>query len=84
MNSLGVLFADRLDPPGQRRAWPRSGGWSWSGRDRGKSDSIDAEAVGSLGAAHPELPVASLDGAPGRSSCCRASVEDLVRQRTQV
>jgi hypothetical protein len=45
-----------------------------AGRDRGKSDPIDAEAVALAALRHPDLPVASLDGASGKSSCCRTSV----------
>jgi transposase len=55
-----------------------------AGRDRGKSDPIDAEAVALAALRHPGLPVASLDGASREVKLLSDFRRDLVRQRTQV
>jgi transposase len=55
-----------------------------AGRDRGKSDPIDAEAVVWATLRHPDLPVASLDGASREVKLLSDFRRDLVRQRTQV
>jgi hypothetical protein len=55
-----------------------------AGRDRGKSDPIDAEAVAWAALRHPDLPVASLDGASREVKLLSDFRRDLVRQRTQV
>lgn len=55
-----------------------------AGRDRGKSDPIDAEAVALAALRHPDLPVASLDGASREVKLLSDFRRDLVRQRTQV
>ncbi|MFD1938305.1 IS110 family transposase [Nonomuraea mangrovi] len=59
---------------GQRRA----------GRERGKSDPIDALAVARVALREPDLPVARLDG-PSREAKLLADYrDDLVTQRTRV
>jgi len=55
-----------------------------AGRDRGKSDPIDAEAVAWAALRHPDLPVASLDGASREVKLLSDFRRDLVRQRTSV
>src|SRR5215203_4253069 len=55
-----------------------------AGRDSGKSDPIDAEAVALAALRHPGLPVASLDGASREVKLLSDFRRDLVRQRTQV
>ena len=53
------------------------------GREPGKSDPIDAQAVAMAALRHPDLPVARSTARPGRSSCCRTTARDLVMQRTE-
>src|SRR4051794_9093506 len=54
------------------------------GREPGKSDPIDAQAVALAALRHPELPVAELDG-PGREvKLLSDHRRDLVMQRTRI
>jgi transposase len=55
-----------------------------AGRERGKSDPIDAEAVALAALRHPDLPVASLDGPAREVKLLSDYRRDLVRQRTQL
>ena len=55
-----------------------------AGRERGKSDPIDAEAVAVAALRHPDLPVASLDGPAREAKLLSDYRRDLVRQRTQL
>jgi transposase len=55
-----------------------------AGRERGKSDPIDAEAVALAALRHPDLPVASLDGSAREVKLLSDYRRDLVRQRTQL
>jgi transposase len=55
-----------------------------AGRERGKSDPIDAEAVAWAALRHPDLPVASLDGSAREVKLLSDYRRDLVRQRTQL
>jgi transposase len=55
-----------------------------SGRQPGKSDPIDAEAVALAALRHPDLPVATLDGPTREVKLLVDYRRDLVRQRTRV
>jgi transposase len=55
-----------------------------SGRQPGKSDPIDAEAVALAALRHPDLPVAELDGPTREVKLLVDYRRDLVRQRTRV
>jgi len=55
-----------------------------AGRDRGKSDPIDAETLALAALRHPDLPVASLNGASREVKALSYFRRDLMRQRTQV
>jgi transposase len=54
------------------------------GRQPGKSDPIDAEAVALAALRHPDLPVAALDGPTREVKLLVDYRRDLVRQRTRV
>jgi transposase len=54
------------------------------GRQPGKSDPIDAEAVALAALRHPDLPVAELDGPTREVKLLVDYRRDLVRQRTRV
>ena len=54
-----------------------------SGRERGKSDPIDALAVARAGLREPDLPVAHLDGEARDLRLLVDHREDLVRERTR-
>ena len=54
------------------------------GRQPGKSDPIDAEAVALAALRHPDLPVAELDGPTREVKLLVDDRRDLVRQRTRV
>jgi transposase len=53
------------------------------GREPGKSDPIDAQAVALAALRHPELPVAELDGPTREVKLLSDHRRDLVGQRTQ-
>ena len=55
-----------------------------TGRERGKSDPIDAAAVARAALAHPELPAARLEGPELDLHLLLAHREDLVAERTKV
>lgn len=55
-----------------------------SGRERGKSDPIDAAAVARAALAHPGLPAAALSGPELELHLLVAHREDLVRERTRI
>ena len=55
-----------------------------AGRQPGKSDPIDAEAVALAALRHPDLPVAELDGPTREVKLLVDYRRDLVRQRTRV
>lgn len=55
-----------------------------SGRERGKSDPIDAAAVARAALAHPELPAARLEGPERDLHLLVAHREDLVGERTRI
>jgi len=55
-----------------------------SGRERGKSDPIDALAVARAALREPDLPVACLDGESRDLRLLVDHREDLVRERTRV
>lgn len=55
-----------------------------SGRERGKSDPIDAAAVARAALAHPELPAARLAGPELELHLLVSHREDLVAERTRV
>ena len=54
------------------------------GRERGKSDPIDALAVARAALREPDLPVAQLDGETRRLRLLVDHREDLVRERTRI
>lgn len=54
------------------------------GRDRGKSDPIDALAVARAALREPDLPVAQLDGKTREVRLLVDHREDLVRERTRI
>jgi transposase len=54
-----------------------------AGRERGKSDPIDALAVARAALAHPELPVARLEGPELELHLLVSHREDLVAERTR-
>ena len=54
------------------------------GREPGKSDPIDAQAVALAALRHPELPVAELDGPAREVKLLSDHRRDLVMQRTRV
>jgi transposase len=54
------------------------------GREPGKSDPIDAEAVAVAALRHPDLPVAELDGPSREVKLLSDYRRDLVKQRTRV
>jgi len=55
-----------------------------SGRQRGKSDPIDAEAVALAALRHPDLPVACLDGPTRQVKLLCDHRRDLVTERTKL
>jgi len=55
-----------------------------AGRQRGKSDPIDAAAVARAALAHPELPAARLEGPELELHLLLAHREDLVAERTRL
>jgi transposase len=55
-----------------------------AGRQRGKSDPIDAVAVARAALAHPELPLARLEGAEMELHLLVSHREDLVAERTRM
>jgi transposase len=55
-----------------------------SGRERGKSDPIDAAAVARAALAHPELPAAALAGPELDLRLLLSHREDLVAERTRI
>jgi transposase len=54
------------------------------GRQPGKSDPIDAQAVAMAAVRHPDLPVAALDGPSGEVKLILDHRRDLVAERTRV
>ena len=54
------------------------------GREPGKSDPIDAQAVALAALRHPELPVAELDGPAREVKLLSDHRRDLVMQRTRI
>jgi transposase len=54
------------------------------GRERGKSDPIEARAVALAAMRHPELPVAELDGPVGEVELLSDHRRGLVMQRTRI
>ena len=54
------------------------------GRERGKSDPIDALAVGRAALREPDLPVAQLDGEARQVRLLVDHRDDLVRERTRI
>jgi transposase len=55
-----------------------------SGRQRGKSDPIDAAAIARAALAHPELPAAALAGPELELHLLLSHREDLVAERTRI
>jgi transposase len=55
-----------------------------AGRQRGKSDPIDAEAVALAALRHPDLPVAELDGPAREIKLLSDHRHDLVSERTKL
>jgi len=55
-----------------------------SGREPGKSDPIDAEAVAIAALRHPGLPIAELDGPAREVKLLSDHRRDLVKQRTRI
>lgn len=55
-----------------------------AGRERGKSDPIDAAAVARAALAHPDLPAARLEGAELELHLLLSHREDLVAERTRI
>lgn len=82
----GLLERDLLDA-GQTvvRVSPRlMGATRRAGRERGKSDPIDATAVARAAQAHPDLPVARHDEASRELKLLVDRREDLVAERTRM